>query len=66
VPSSGRRASARVEFDELAWSEDLVAASASARVVAEQQRQRLERDGQAPKSRQPSVYQRAHRRVHDG
>jgi hypothetical protein len=125
VPSSARHVRARVEFDELAWSEDIAAASPSAGVVARQQRDRLERDGQivadiraceaegpdgtslrgcvkaylpppdgpwgvvfrfakrpdgAPyllviafglrhppaKSRQPSVYQRAHRRLHEG
>lgn len=125
MPPSGRRALARVEFDELAWSEDIAAASRSARIVAEQQRKRLEREGQPvaglracdaegtdgtslpgcvkaylpppdgpwgavfrfakredgrpyllviafglrhppTKSRQPSVYQRAHRRLHDG
>lgn len=45
MPSSGR-ALARVEFDELAWAEDIAAASRSARVVAQQQRKRLEREGQ--------------------
>lgn len=124
MPSSGRRALAPVEFDQLAWSEDLSAASSSARVVAEQQRERLVRasqpvadlrpcDAEGPdgtslpgcvkaylpppdgpwgvvfrfarredgtlyllvigfrlrhppaRSRQPSVYQRAHRRLHD-
>lgn len=46
MSSSGRRAHKRVEFDELAWSEDIAAASPSARVVAVAQRERLERDGQ--------------------
>jgi hypothetical protein len=46
VEPSSRRGVARVEFDELAWSEDMAAASTSARVVADHERLRLERDGQ--------------------
>jgi hypothetical protein len=46
VPTPARRARARVEFDELAWNEDLAGASDTAREIARQARARLERDGQ--------------------
>jgi hypothetical protein len=45
MATSGRRARARVEFDDLAWDEDLAGASAAAREVANQARARLEPKG---------------------
>lgn len=46
MATSDRRAHARVEFDDLAWNEDLAGASASAREVANQARARLKAQGQ--------------------
>ena len=46
MATSGRRARARVEFDDLAWNADLAGASAAAREVATHARTRLEAEGQ--------------------
>jgi hypothetical protein len=46
VPTPERRARARVEFDDLAWDEDLAGASDTARELAARTRARLEREGQ--------------------
>ena len=47
MPTPTRRGRARVVFDDLAWNEDLAAASVAAREVATQTRVRLKRDGQS-------------------